>query len=168
MTAAVSRPAFAVRPGTDADRNYILDSWRESERAAVAHTEGPYFTAMQNGTMRAILERPSTRVRVAYPYGSEETIAGWAVLRPPVMVLHKGSARLPDIGPVPVVYFCYVREDGRRLGLARTLLADVLARPRALVTSRPAHVRDAKGWHPSPVPVPKAWYFCPRAAHVEP
>jgi GNAT superfamily N-acetyltransferase len=161
-------PSFAIRPGEDTDRNYILDTWRKSESASIAHIEGSLYSAMQTGAMAAILSRSSTTVRIAHPIGSDDTIAAWAVVRAPVPVLHKGSGRLPAIGPTPIVYYIYVREDGRRLGIGRMLLADYANRPRVLYTSRVPHVRDARGsWQPSPIQVPRSWQYCPRAAFVE-
>lgn len=137
MSAAALSPAFAVRPEQPGDRNYIRDTWRKCERHAAIRAGRMFDQAAQSATMEVVLGRASTRVRIAYPYGSAETIAAWAVVRPPVRVIHKGTAPLPPIGPMPIVYYVYTRDDGRRIGLADLLLADIGRSRRCLVPQPP-------------------------------
>lgn len=162
MYAASLSPAFAVRLAVEADRKYILGTWRESEKDTQARTERHLYQPMQSGAMEAILTRASTSIRVAHPIGSEDTIAAWAVVRAPVPVLHKGPGLTPHIGPTPIVYYAYVRIDGRRLGVASMLLLDFRNRSRVLFTSLPS--RPKGGDH---VTIPPHWQYCPRAAFIE-
>ena len=169
MTAAVSLPSFALRLETPEDRHYILSTWRRSEKEASGHLEGARFAGLQDGAMHAILARPSTVVSIVYPAGTPEVIAAWLVARPPVPVIHKGPGRWTgQTGPAPIVYFVFVREEGRSLGLARMLLAEMSDRKDTLYTTKPARKRGANGgWEPSGLPIPRSWTYCPRAAFVE-
>ena len=167
MTAAVSLPAFRLRVAVEDDRNYILSTWRRSERESKGAAEGAYFATLQGGEMRAVLDRESTSVTIAHPESSPETILGWCALRAPVTVVHKGPIVRREIGPAPIVYFVHVRPELRRVGVAALLLAELADRKDVLYTSRPARTRDGARWVPSAVPIPSAWRYCPRAAFVE-
>jgi ribosomal protein S18 acetylase RimI-like enzyme len=156
MTAAATLPvaaAFAVRGEEADDRRFVLATWKRAEAESLAHQEGRYFVPFQEEAMRLILSRPSTRVLIASPEG-DDTIAGWAVLGSQVTA--------------PVIYYIYVRPESRRLGLARLLLGSICERQDVIYTSRPARERDHEGvWRSSPVPIPRAWRYLPRAAFLE-
>jgi GNAT superfamily N-acetyltransferase len=176
MTAAVSLPPFLQRQGGEADLNYLRKHWRGSAAANAlsfaptveGHHEGDRFPAFHNAMMAAILSWPSTRVTVAHPPEDDGTILGWLVSRPAVPIICRGPKPRAEIGRAPVVYFCFVREELRRVGVARMLLADLLERRDVIYTSKPPRVRLRSGeWGPAAVRIPSAWKYHPRAAFVE-
>lgn len=170
MTAAPSLPSFAVRVETPEDRNFVLTWWRKGEKEASGHLEGARFNVLQDGQMHTILDRQSTVVLIAYAVGDPTSIAAFLVCRPGTVVLQKGPGpRAREVGPAPIVYYAFTRPEARRLGLQRMLLGDLVERRDVLFTSRPARIRMTTGeqWQPSPVKIPRAWTYCPRAAFVE-
>jgi hypothetical protein len=169
MTAAASLPTFAIRIGTPADGNYIRTRWRQCAKSAVGHFEGQYFAQLQDAEMTCILTRESTVVTMAYVATAPETSVGFLVARPPVPVVHKGPGRYPvrEIGPAPVVYFLFVEESVRRLGIAGLLVGELRDRSDVLYTGRPAQVKQGSAWARSPYPVPREWTYCPRVAATE-
>jgi GNAT superfamily N-acetyltransferase len=167
MTAAVSLPSFAIRIATPEDRTYIECSWRKAERAANGHLERERFAQCQDAAMRAILDRESTVVTIAHPVADPEVIAGYLAARPPVKVIRKGPSNLKEIGPAPIVYFLFVRDECRRLGIARALLGELPERRDVVFTTRPAQVKDGEQWKRSPLPIPRAWQYVARAQFVE-
>jgi hypothetical protein len=169
MTAALAAPAFYVRPETPADRNFVLSSWHRSvcspwnrgpdEGGGTRHVEGPFFHRWQREMISAILARPSTVVEVASPAG-DDTIAGWLCR----------SSTAPR-----AIYYVFVRENSRRVGIASTLLSPSLVAP-AYYGALPARERDAGGaWSPPSWIgrlVPRTWRYSLRvnyhSVEVEP
>ena len=167
MTAAVSLPSFALRVATPEDRNYIECSWRKAEKSANGHLERERFAQCQDMAMRAILDRESTTVTIAHPVADPEVIAGYLVARAPVRVIRKGPSSLREIGPAPIVYFLFVRDECRRLGIARSLLGELPERRDVIFTTRPAQHKEGDVWKRSALPIPRAWQYVPRAQFVE-
>lgn len=166
MSAAEALPVFRVRPSTPDDRKFVLSRWLWSEEVAHAHREGNLFRNWQNTMMDAILARPGTTIRVASP-ADDDAIAGFAVV---------GHERAPTAPPV--VFYAYVDEAARRMGIASLLLGDLLARRDVIYTAIPARVCKECGdsvcrgrpkhrqWVPSPVQMPRQWHYLPRAAFL--
>ena len=178
MSAAVSqqRAPFLLRAGTDADLNFCRKHWRLAYSANAqtlaptveGHHEGDRFPAFHNAMMAGILSWPSTRVTVACPPEDEGTILGWLVSRPAERVICRGPRPRPEIGRAPVVYFCFVREELRRVGIARMLLADLLDRRDVIYTAKPPRVRARSGeWVQAAIRIPAYWKYHPRAAWCE-
>ncbi len=183
MTAAINNPrdviplisvgdgghlaSFALRVATPDDRNYIECSWRKAEKSANGHLERERFAQCQDAAMHAILDRESTTVTIAHPVADPEVIAGYIVSRAPAKVIRKGPSSVKEIGPAPIVYFLFVRDECRRLGIARALLGELPERRDVIFTTRPSHVRDGEQWKRSPLPIPRAWRYVPRAQFVE-
>ena len=185
MTAALaSPPPFAIRPERPEDRHYVLSTWRRCEQSAQhvrrsRGTQRPLSLDEQKALQRfqdahvsmteSILMRPTTRIVIAHPGDSEDTIAGWLCCRPAMRIIHKGPGQYtgPIVVPAPIVYYVFVRDEVRRFGLGRMLLGDLLTRNDVLHTSKPGDERTAHGWRPSRLPIPRSWTYEPRAAFVE-
>jgi hypothetical protein len=178
VSAATSqqRSPFVLRAGTDADLNFVRKHWRlayssnaQTHAPTVeGHHEGDRFPVLHNAMMAGILSWPSTRVTVAHPPEDEGTILGWLVSRPPVPVVCKGPRPRAEIGRAPVVYFCFVREELRRVGIARLLLGDMPNRRDVIYTAKPPRVRARSGeWVQAALRVPVHWKYHPRAAFVD-
>ena len=162
MTAALALPhrlPYAIRLGGVGDVAFVMDAWMQSERDASGHLEGRHFIRWQKRMQRDILARDTTRVVVAAPEGDPETILGWLVY----------SETQPQ-----VIYYAYVRDQARRMGIASALLAAAGLSPAEEVfySARPARVRSqVEGiWTSAPVVarLPAAWRYQPRAAYLEP
>ena len=167
MTAATSLPSFSLRIATPEDANYIRSAWRAAEKAANGHLERERFAQCHDAAMAAILGRESTVVTIAHPVADPEAIAGFLVYRPPVRVIRKCPSNVREIGPAPVVYYIYVRDECRRLGIGRSLLGELLERRDTVFTTRPAQVKHGDAWLRSPLPIPRAWQYVHRAQFVE-
>lgn len=131
LRAADSLPIL-VRPSEHGDENYIRSSWlRSNESSPVARTFGrkAYYSGHHQLVCRLLARHP---VRVACSVDAPDTIVGWACVEPP-----------------SVVHYVFVREEFRRYGVARRLLADL---PERVTYTHRTDVCKA-------LPIPAAWFF---------
>ena len=133
-------PFYAIRPGREGDDAFVCESWQMAHaQTRLGREMGLHYVSDQKGLIRAILERPSTELRVACVPEDLDAILGYAVV---------GLVRDPE----PRVYYAYTKAEARRLGIARALLADLLDKP-VCYTHRPqSTLADA-------IPRPPLWYF---------
>ena len=132
--------AFTVRPGRPSDHALILESWKATHRNSVIGREhGPQYLQEMKSLIRSILARPDTEVRVAVLPDDDDAIVGYAVV-----------GRVKTL--LPTVYFCYTKLDPpvRRMGIAKTLLADLKDRQVVYTHKPPRHLE---------IPIPKLWEF---------
>ena len=116
-------PFFRVRQGGPEDHGFIVDSWRGSFRRSTTGTDhGPNYVVEQKSLVHRILGRSTTEVRVACSFEDKDAIHAYAVIEP--------SATLPRI------YYVYVRNSSRKLGMAKQLLLD-LTRRTCIFTHKP-------------------------------
>lgn len=117
------RPFFRVRQGIADDYGFILETWQFHFRRTVAGRDhGHNYLVEQKRLIRRVLGRPSTELRIACSWEDANAIHGYAVLE-------KSASR-------PRIYFVYVRDDSRRLGMATQLLLDMTRRA-CVFTHRP-------------------------------
>lgn len=141
MTTATERLAIALRPARPGDASFVINSWLKSYASSDAAKVLPrevYFRG-QHGLITAILGREGTRVLVACMADDTDAILGWACV--------EGS----------VVHFTYVKQTYRRLGVAKRLLAPLLAQACT-------YTHRARGL--GELPVPSRWTFDPYGAAV--
>ena len=160
----MTAPAFRIRPGREDDHAFISESWMQAwGQTAIGREMGPTYISDQKALIRRILERPRTEVRTAVdaaPDG-DDVIFGFAVV---------GDVRTL----IPLIYFCFVKRDVRRMGVCTALLGDLRDR-QCLMTHKP-HQRAVDIWDAndkkivtaSPmdpngigdlIPKPKLWSF---------
>lgn len=104
------RPLCTIRPGKPDDLAFVADSWTK-------HAHRGERKASATKHVRALLSRSSSYLSVAHVPGEPDAILGWVVVE---------DANGP--WTVPVIHYVYVRASGRRQGVARTLLAGLVAR----------------------------------------
>lgn len=104
---------FEIRDAVADDLNFILSSWlksyRQSSQFARYIPSRLYFEWHQK-VIKRILERRTTKVRVAYTPGSPEVILGYFVAE--------------DQGDVSVAHYLYVKKAFRRFGIAKELFSN--------------------------------------------
>jgi hypothetical protein len=98
---------FAMRPASEGDAPFIVDSWMLSYRpSAVARDAGGAYIRGQKAKIRRLLSRAN--ILVACLPEDPETILGWSATE------------------ATVVHFVYVKREFRRLGIASSLLSPFL------------------------------------------
>lgn len=111
---------FETREATRDDRPLIFATWLRSFRHGATFPrripEARYFAAHHN-VVEALLDR--SKVTVAHPAGDPEVILGWSVVETMLPAGDEPSALC--------VHFVYVKPAFRRAGIARRLLAHVVA-----------------------------------------
>jgi GNAT superfamily N-acetyltransferase len=153
----VSEP-FLLRLGVNDDVPYVMDSWlqqeRRAERRGLVAIEGHRFLPWQKTMQRQILGRSTVHLVVACLPDDPTVILGWAVTGP------------------RCVYYVYVRESSRRLGLAKAMLAPTLKETGILYGARPAPEYDeaSRSWRAHPVVshIPKTWAYSYRVNFFDP
>ena len=109
-------PFFRIRAGRPGDHAFISESWLGSHaQTALGREMGPQYITDQKNLIKQILARPSTEVRMAVDKDDDDALFGFAVV---------GYIRTL----LPRAYYCFVKRDSRRLGIAKALLADLLER----------------------------------------
>jgi hypothetical protein len=109
-------PFFNIRLGRETDYPFILESWQGSHsQTALGREMGPNYVTDQKGLIWDIFGRKTTEIRVAVDREDADAIFGFAVL---------GHLR----ALIPRAYYCFVKKDSRRLGIAKALLTDLLDR----------------------------------------
>lgn len=146
MTTDTQAPV-TIRDGGERDQAFVFSSWLQSYRSSAfarpiaTHT---YFDR-HHAVLERILARPTTRVVVATPEDAPAVILGWAVTEG----LLRGSARDGATAPTPTLHYVYVKEQFRKLGIARQLVARIGRR--FAVTHRTAVVEGAMRRRPDVV-----------------
>jgi GNAT superfamily N-acetyltransferase len=131
---------FVRRAGRPSDHAFILESWQAAHSLSVIGREmGPRYISEIKELIRDILARPSTETRVAVAPDDDDAIFGYAV------VGHIDTL-------LPRVYFTYVKQESRNLGVASSLLADLKGR-QVVYTHKPARTLADK------IPKPNNWIF---------
>jgi GNAT superfamily N-acetyltransferase len=110
------------RQHTPDDRDFIVSSWsssfKRSHFAGMIHTDD--WAAVMHPQIRRVLERPDARAMVAYektdPAFLYGFIAGDTSLHVPVV--EDGQRKVYTL---PVVFYVFVKEAYRRVGIARGL-----------------------------------------------
>ena len=106
----MNEPLFICRQAKASDLHYVMETWVKSNQAT---RHDPHYQREQRLTIEGILNRPGSCARVAHTVDDEDAILGWAIYQD---------------APRPVIYYCYVRDGSRRIGIARALLASLSAR----------------------------------------
>lgn len=141
LDVSVDHPAdaesrVALRPMAPADRNFVRKSWLRSYAAsAQARIAGRAYWTGHHDLIERLLERASVRVACSSTHAG--TIVGFAC-----------------VGWPSTLHYVYVREEFRRYGVARRLLADL---PAGVTYSHRSDMVSA-------LPVPDGWFFSPYAA----
>lgn len=129
---------FSLRPGRETDFPFVVSSWLASDRHSPSGRDmGGLYYDTHRETVRRVLMR--AELRVACVPDSDDAIMGWAAVHAE--------------GDTPAVFYVYVRRDARRLGIARSLLGELLSKP-CDYTHRPvvhAPVKMPEGWRYNPV-----------------
>jgi GNAT superfamily N-acetyltransferase len=116
-----------IRPGVEADRAFILDSWLRGLWALGAYPlpHDRFFAAFRP-TVTELLEHPEVLVLVSAEDDDPSKILAYLAYTP---------------GPRPAIHWCHVRPSSRRRGLAAALLQAAELGPRTSYTlsSRAAH-----------------------------
>lgn len=148
MSAAeVATPLFTVREGRPSDHALVFSSWLGSDRfSSQGQSCQRVYQAEQERTVRDILARPGVTLRVACASDDEDALLGWSVTS--------------DAGPVPCVFYVYVKKGTRRLGVASSLLAPLLGK-RCDYTHQLVTRGEKKGGVFVPLCPPRAWSFNP-------
>lgn len=117
----------AHRPLKKEDESFVYSSWLKSHRdSRMVHgvTDTLYYPQFHD-LIENVMKDPSTKIVVACDPIDDQHIFGYAV----------GS-----LGPIPTVYWVYVKHPFRNFGLAKHLVAEfkpaihtTLARPTSLV-----------------------------------
>jgi GNAT superfamily N-acetyltransferase len=96
---------ISLRPGTEADRGYVLGTWLDAYRAAVC----PWLPRgeLRGALVHRLTKRIAGGLTVACDDLDADRIYGWAC------------------GTRGLLHFVYVRDTRRRAGLARRLVLDV-------------------------------------------
>lgn len=137
---------FALRPGRESDWPFVMDSWLKSNMQTATGREmlaaGIYWTEHKATVRRLLTEQ---RLTCAVDPQDDDAILGWA------------CTSAPPPGEIdPRVFYVYVKgkrgASARRLGIARTLLAEFLPHP-CTYTHNPPHGH---------LPIPDHWAFNPR------
>lgn len=154
MTTDTQAPV-TIRDGGERDQAFVYSSWLQSYRSSAFARPIPTHTYFDrhHAVLERILARPTTRIVVATPEDAPAVILGWAVTEG----LLRGSARDGAAGPVlitpttstPTLHYVYVKEQFRKLGIARQLVTR-LGR-RFAVTHRTAVVEGAMRRRPDVV-----------------
>lgn len=131
---------FMQRSGRPSDRPFVLESWQASNSTTTLGREmGPRYVSEQKTLCNAILDRPTTAVRVACLPDDDDAIMGYAVV-----------GHLDTL--LPKIYYVYVKSEARKLGIATTLLGDLRDRT-VTYTHKPARTLAAV------LPKPETWLF---------
>jgi len=131
---------FTTRPGRPSDRPFILESWQSSHSLTTLGREmGPRYISEMKGMINDILDRPSTKIRTAVLPEDDDAILGYAVV-----------GHLETL--TPRVYFVYVKQEARKLGIAKDLLGDLRDR-QTIYTHKPNRTLAMM------LPKPDLWTF---------
>ena len=116
-----------IRPGTEGDRAFILDSWLRGLWALGSYPlpHDRFFAAFRP-TVTELLEHPDVLVLVDAPEVDTSRIRSYLVFSP---------------GPEAAIHWCHTRPASRRQGAAKALLSAAGLGPRTPYTlhSRVAH-----------------------------
>lgn len=119
-----------IRPGVEADRAFILDSWLRGLWALGAYPlpHDRFFTAFRP-TVTDLLDHPEVLALVDADDADPSKIRAYLVYSPQLS------------GSQPAIHWCHVRPSSRRQGLASSLLKAAELGPRTAYTlsSRVAH-----------------------------
>lgn len=133
-------PFFLIRAGRASDKPFFLESWQASHSLTTIGKEmGPRYISEQKELINDILSRPTTQTRVAIVPDDDDAILGYAVL-----------GHLDTL--LPRVYFVYVKQHARKLGIATALLHGLKER-QVIYTHKPANTLA------SALPKPAMWIF---------
>jgi hypothetical protein len=124
---------YVLRPAEEDDLGFVIASWVQSYRQqALARDAGAAYPRQQRRIIQHLLEHAN--VLVACAPDEPRLILGYAVTGP------------------QVVHYVYVKQDFRRIGIARALVRPYLAAPTAF-THKTHH----------PIALPAGWTYCPAA-----
>lgn len=105
---------FEIRDAVADDLNFILSSWLKSYRQSsqfAKHIPSRLYFEWHQKVIKRILERQTTRVRVAYTPEAPEVILGYFVAE--------------EQGDIWVAHYLYVKKAFRRFGIAKELFNNV-------------------------------------------
>ncbi len=109
---------IAYRPAEIADGQFVISSWsrtfKPSRSAGMIASED--WPAIMHVQIQKLLNRPNVRTIVAYENTDPTFLYGYVA----------GDTS----GPVPIVFWCYVKEPYRRAGYGRGLFAALGVDPR--------------------------------------
>jgi GNAT superfamily N-acetyltransferase len=105
MSDLVSLMDLRIRPATEGDMGYVIDSWGRSLRAEYPEVRTRDFVGVLREGIKRRINKEEGEVSIAYPGEDPSLIIGWSVLRVDGLI-----------------HFIYVREPYRRAGVARFLL----------------------------------------------
>ncbi len=101
---------FVIRPYLRTDREFVVDAWLNTARAAskdAVESDWDAFRTHYNKRIDSILDDSGTTVRIAAPEDDEVTVYGFLVLGPKLL------------------HMVFVKKPFRRQGIAKQLLAGV-------------------------------------------
>ena len=126
----------------ETDRAYIEESWLNSHKSSArAQDAGEAYIREHKRTIRALIARST--VRVACLADDDDAILGFAVW---------------EVAPIPVLHYVFVRQAGRRTGIASALVGELAA----LVceySHRPARSNGV-------MVLPRLWRYNPYRSHA--
>lgn len=122
---------FTLRPATETDLAYILDTWLEGMAPEYRDVRKSDYERDGRLHILGILQRPGVGVVVASPVDEPTVI--WAYI----------------VAEAGLIHWCYVRKTHRRLGIARRLVNAILpeATPPLVISHLTAVVRKIKSKH---------------------
>lgn len=105
----------SVRQARPSDMGFIYTTWIETfqESAFARFIKSTIYKDRQRKLIDAILARPTTHVLVATPPGEDDVILSWLVVEAP-----------------DVAHYAFTKQQFRRLGIARHLMATLPRRIR--------------------------------------
>jgi len=110
-----------IRPMTDKDVGFIVTSWLSSNRSSIQWLDrGTYFQEYRVAIFRTLKH---AQVLVACKPDLQDLIYGWACAEPDRGLLH----------------YVFVKEENRRLGIARRLVCEVVGDSSLPVKLKPTH-----------------------------
>ena len=124
---------FPIRAARPEDMTFVVGAWRASfeTAAAVKGADRDHYRIEMTRTIRRLCDR--AQVRVATAPDDDDHLLGFAALSK----LDDGSE----------LHYVYVKQDFRKMGIARLLLGDVDVKA---YTFRSSNARPRNGWAYTP------------------
>lgn len=153
----------AYRPATAADRVFIVSAWSSSYKAANAAgmIASEDWSTIMHRQIEKLLALPSVRTLVAFERSDPGFVYGFIVGDPDPQTRMVGTP--PSPLTAPAVFYAYVKEPFRRVGIARGMFGALGIDPEATffyacrtsVVSRVVDKIPRARWEPSVARYPK-------------